>query len=82
MSKKVTEEQLNQLQEMQDRWNKLTKYLGELMYQKRSIDTEIKSVDIEFDRLDSERVQLSQTIQESFGTTGTVNLSTGEFEPD
>lgn len=82
MPQTVTSEQLERLKGLQQRWDELTKYNGELRYQKRILDKEIEATDAALDALDAERLQISQELNTQFGSTGGVNLETGEFIPD
>jgi hypothetical protein len=80
--KVVSQHQLTQLNELQNRWNSLTKYNGELRYQQRILEKEIIATDSELDKLDIERMKLNSQLESEFGATGSVDLITGEFVAD
>lgn len=80
--KKVSDEELAGLRGLQDQFDILTKKLGELHFQKKMIDRELVSVDSELDVLEANRVATVTRLQTEFGSTGTINLATGEFVPD
>lgn len=82
MSQTVSPEQLERLKSLQSRWDDLTKYNGELRYQLRLLEKEIAATDSALDALDTERLAISNELTAQFGTTGNVNLETGEFAPD
>lgn len=82
MTQKVSPEQLERLRSLNSRWDDLTKYNGELRYQKRILEKEIDATDRALDALDEERLQISQELTNQFGSTGNVNLETGEFAAD
>jgi chaperonin cofactor prefoldin len=81
-NQKITPEQLTALKTLQEQWNQYTKAYGELSYQKRLLEAELKNVEDAFDELDAKRLEISNQIQGAFGTTGHVDLTTGEFVPD
>ncbi len=82
MSQKVSQEDIERLKGLQRRWDDLTKYNGELRYQTRILEREIEATDKALDDLDSERLEMSKTLTAQFGSTGHVNLDTGEFVSD
>ena len=82
MSHTVSTELLERLKGLHRRWDDLTKYSGELRYQKRILDKEIQATDSALDALDDERLQVSKELTAQFGSTGHVNLETGEFVSD
>lgn len=82
IKKVVTSEQLEKLNELQDKWNQLTKYNGELRYQYRILEKEIAATDTELDKLDEIRVTLNSELEKQFDSTGSVDLVTGEFVAD
>jgi hypothetical protein len=79
---KVTDETLTRLQEINAEFHRLTKYSGELHYQKRILEREILAVDAALDDNSDERLAISKEVQEQFGGAGTVDLTTGVFTKD
>lgn len=73
--KKVSEEQLTSLRELQSQYDILTKRYGELHFEMMQIDNALSE-------LESKRLSITEILQNEFGTTGTVDLATGIFTPD
>jgi hypothetical protein len=80
--KKVSEEQLTILRDLQKHFDHLTKRFGELHFQEKLVKQEKDEVDQALDSLELNRRNTVFALQEQFGSTGTVDLSTGEFIPD
>ena len=78
---KLTEEERNELVQLQSDWNELTKKYGELHYQKKLVGSDLITVDAALDNLDVQRTDAVKRLQDKYGT-GQVNLSTGDFIPD
>lgn len=76
--KKVSEEDLVALRNLQSTWEVLTKRFGELHYEKKMVEIEMTQIDNAFDELETQRSQIVGRLQDGLGK-GTVNLQTGEF---
>ena len=81
-TKTVSPEQLEKLKQLKQRWDGLTKHLGELHYNKRLLEEEIEATNAAIDDFNKEQMAISQEIEKEFGSTGTVDLVTGEFVSD
>jgi hypothetical protein len=79
---KVTDEQLEALRKVDQEFHRLTKYLGEVEYQKHLYEREILATKVALDENSNERLRISEELQKQFGTTGQVDLTTGEFTKD
>jgi hypothetical protein len=79
---KITEEQLARLNGLSTSLKATISYLGELHYQKLILNQEIVAAEGTLNQINEERLQISEEIQQQFGSTGTVNLETGEFVKD
>jgi hypothetical protein len=78
----VSPEDLKRLRELQQTWELLTKRYGELHYEKKMVDAEMRRIDEGLDELEANRVDVVTRVQSTFGKSGTVNLQTGEFLAD
>lgn len=78
---KLDPEELKPFEELQARWEVLTKQYGELHYQKKGIEAELLLTDAQLDQLDEDRFAVVQRLQQKYGD-GQIMLSTGEFWPD
>lgn len=79
---KLDEEQLTTLRELQATFDAVTKRYGELRFQQIMVEEEMATVSVDMRNLEIQRQETVALIQEKFGTTGSVNLQTGEFLPD
>ena len=79
---KLTDDQLTKLRDLQTRFDTFTKRYGELRFQQIMVEEEMASVSVDMRNLEIERQETVLALQEGFGTTGSVNLQTGEFIPD
>jgi hypothetical protein len=79
--KSISKERLQQLYDINDKWNLLTKKFGELHFQKKLIDAELQLTDQELDGIEQERLSLVKHIEDEMGGPGEVNGTTGEFTP-
>jgi hypothetical protein len=79
---KVSDEELKQLQEIQSRFDTLTKLYGELRYEELSLQIKKQDVDAAFIELETARNTLIQQLEERFQGPGRINLETGEFVPE
>ena len=80
--KKATPEQLQRLTDLQQQWDQLTKRFGELHFQKKLVGQELDEIDAALDTLEVNRRAAVQELEAAFGSTGTINLKTGEFTPE
>ena len=78
----VSPEDLKILRSLQETWEVLTKRYGELYYEKKMVDAEMKRIDEGLDELEAKRIDVVARVQTTFGKTGSVNLQTGEFLAD
>jgi chaperonin cofactor prefoldin len=79
--KKVSEQDLASLQELQQTFDALVSQYGELHLKRRIIDSDIQRCEDAFNELEASRQEIGLRVQEQFGSEGTVNLVTGEFVP-
>ena len=77
---KLTDEEREELVQLQASWNELTKKYGELHYQKKLVDSDLVTVDSALDNLDTQRTDAVKRLQDKYGI-GQVNLATGDFTP-
>jgi hypothetical protein len=80
--RKATPEQLAHLRELQEKWDRLTKRYGELHFQEKLVKQEKDAVDTALEELEAERIAAVEKLQQDFGSTGTINLQTGDFTPE
>lgn len=80
--KTVSTEQLEVLRNLQTQFDDVTKAYGELRFQQIMLEDEMDKLSLDMRTLEATRMQVVNTLQEEFGTTGSVNLQTGEFIPD
>jgi hypothetical protein len=66
---------------LQQKLTQLIKQLGELHYQKKSVEIALQKIDSSFVQLDSEAADAIKTLQDKYGS-GQVNLADGTFIPD
>jgi hypothetical protein len=79
--KKVSEQDLASLQEIQQQYNDLLRQYGEAHLRKRIIDSDIQHCEDAFNELEAKSQEIRLQLQQQFGSEGTVNLVTGEFIP-
>jgi hypothetical protein len=78
---KVNESDLEQLQQLQTRFETLITVYGELHLKKRVVESDIQRTEEAFNEVETARQEIGNRIQAQFGSEGTVNLTTGEFVP-
>lgn len=84
-AKKLSQEELNELKEIQNKYLELTAQLGQTHLEKISLETAIKGLNNEISKLEGVFLELKEQeskIQEAFTKkygNGTVNLESGEF---
>jgi len=79
---KASPEDIAKLRALAENWEALTKRFGELHYQKKLVEIELKQVDAALDDLENERQAVVTTLQQQFGSAGAIDLTTGDFIPD
>lgn len=80
--KKVSEEQLKELQQLQTQYTNALFRIGEITLQQDILAAELDEVKQFVDRLGTRRIGIVDKLQKEFGSTGTIDLSTGEFVAD
>lgn len=82
---KITEEELNQIKELQKQYQQLTFQVGELHLIKRNLQEQLKSIDSEIDNQYSTGFKLAETekeliekLKETYSEAN-INLETGEI---
>lgn len=81
--RKVTEEELNQIKELQEAYLKVTYDLGQLAVEKIDLQSKINKIDSAYDDaakhlevLKQKEIDLSNTLQQNYGSS-TIDLETG-----
>ena len=82
MSIQVTAEHLDALRTLQTNFDSLTKRFGELRFQQILVEDEMAEVSTAMREIEAGRALMVTKMQETYGSTGQVNLQTGEFIPD
>lgn len=77
-NKKLTQEELNQIIEIQEKYRVTVEELGNIELQKLALEKRRQTAEQFLSNLQQEDRELSQTIEEKYGK-GNINLSTGEF---
>lgn len=77
-NKKLTQEELNQIIEIQDKYRVAVEELGNIELQKLALEKRRQTAEQFLSNLQQEDRELSQAIEEKYGK-GNLNLSTGEF---
>jgi flagellar biosynthesis/type III secretory pathway chaperone len=72
-NQKLSQEELQQLKDYQQKTNQIVVNLGQLEIQKSSL---LKTLD----QLQQERIELGKVLQENYGD-GNINLESGEITP-
>ena len=85
--KKLTEEEIKQIKEMQAQYNKFVFELGsmeaqlaEITAHKTTIETEKSNILSDIKKLGERERELLATLQEKYGV-GNINIETGEITP-
>jgi len=76
----LTQEEMNRLSSFQDRFNVSTKRYGEIAFQMKLLQNEMKQVETEMDNIEEERLIMMEDLQKKYGA-GSIDLVTGEFTP-
>lgn len=80
--KMVSDEELSKLRMLQENFDAITKQYGELRFQQLLIEKEMRNLSDAMEVLDAERQKVVVELEQKFGSSGTVNIETGEFIPD
>lgn len=81
-TKRLTDDQVQEIRKLQFDVDATLRQYGMLHLQKKIIDAEIAGVEQGIEQLEQQRIALITKIQEQFGSTGSINLDTGEFVSD
>lgn len=79
---KLSDEQLQEIRELQGNVDAAIRQYGLLHLQKRVLDAELVAVEQTIEQHEQTRINIVQKIQDYFGSTGTINMATGEFVAD
>lgn len=79
-NKKLTEQQLKQIRDIQQRYQNATQELGSIEIQKLALEEKRSTVEEYLSEAKYLEQTLAQEIEKEFGK-GTINLETGEFIP-
>lgn len=77
---KFTEEEMKELKDVREAYEKLTLSLGQLYLQKRELDNAERRINTELENTESFEKNLLQKILQKYGE-GTVDPDTGVFTP-
>lgn len=84
---KLTQEELNQVTELTQRYQStiyelgiIEKNISELNKQLKKVDDEKQALLVDLDKIDSQELELSIKLREKYGE-GTINPQTGEIKP-
>ena len=77
----ISQEELESLRKLQQDWNILTKRWGEISYEQRIIEKELKLILENIDNLETVRQKLTDVLQDKYKFNGSIDLDTGEFTP-
>ena len=78
--KKLTEEEVATLRDLQQRSQQIAQQLGTFEIQRLNLEAQRKTVEELFTEVRDEELKLSQDLYEKYGN-GNLNLETGEFIP-
>ena len=77
-SKKLSQEELKQLTELQEKRNQITFNLGKVDIQKAILEGQRNLIIEELTKLQEDESAVGKNLQEKYGD-GNINLDTGEF---
>jgi hypothetical protein len=77
-NKKLTEEQLTKITEIQQNYQALTQELGQIELQKLALDSRRQSAEDYLKTLQQEEKTVAEEIEKEYGKV-TINLNTGEL---
>ena len=76
---KLTEQELQELQEFQTKSEKLIAQLGQVFFQKNRIEKEEQFLKNQQDKLLEEEIQISKTLKEKYGEKVEIDIVTGDL---
>jgi hypothetical protein len=79
-NKKLTQDELEQVQQLQQKNNAIVGELGQIELAKLSIDNQRKSVEAFIEEVRQEEKILAERLEKKYGK-GSINLQQGEFIP-
>lgn len=79
---KINETELQELQSLQLSWDGYTKAYGEAYYQLMLQKEQLEHIEKKLWEIEHNRRKIMVELEKKLGTTGTINLKTGEFVPD
>lgn len=79
-NKKLTQEELQQVTDIQNKYQAVSQELGNIELQKIALETRRQAAEDFLLQLQQEEKQVADSIQEKYGK-GNLNLNTGEFTP-
>jgi hypothetical protein len=79
-NKKLTQEQLEQIAEIQNKYQALSQELGNIELQKIALKTRRQAAEEFLTELQTQEKQIATAIEQEYGK-GNINLKTGEFTP-
>lgn len=78
---KFTEEEINQIQQIQQNAQAIFRNMGQLQFQKRALENQIKQVEDNHTQLIEEETKVINSLREKYGD-GSLDLNTFEFIPE
>jgi len=78
--KKLTEEELNSLRDLQQRYGQIAQQLGSFEIQRLNLEAQRTVAEEAFVELRNEELKISQELFNKYGN-GSLNLEKGEFIP-
>jgi hypothetical protein len=79
-NKKLTQEELDKIQELQQKNQALVNELGAIELARLSVEGRRKNAEAFLDNLRKEEEELAKSLSETYGT-GSIDLANGEFVP-
>lgn len=76
---KLTEQELQELQEFQTKSEKLIAQLGQVSFQKNRVEKEEQFLKKQQDKLLEEEIQISKTLKEKYGEKVEIDIVTGDL---
>lgn len=80
VTKKLTEEEISELNEIQQNNLRVIQQMGQIQISRMNLDEQQKSVEQDLYIVKSKENKLLQDLEEKYGR-GSVDISTGEFIP-
>jgi hypothetical protein len=79
-NKKLTQEELEQIADIQNKYQAVSQELGSIELQKIALETRRQAAEQFLAELQKEEKEVAQAIEKEYGK-GNINLKTGEFTP-